>query len=131
MFHDGVHYFITGLFLTSLLSVISAIAPGDENMICTHSLNVNHTHPSNVKVLMDSYNYIHLLEVQPNGSPLWRYMDNDRNNMPGTKSRVCYLRLILYNNYALSVYSGIRLPTHLVDRVCMYVASHLAPRIIG
>ena len=90
------------LFLNVLLSVASAISPGDEHSFCTDTLiNDNEItppqHPSNAKILMDSYNYIALLP--PHEFAVWMQVDNDNNNAGGTGTRVC--RSYIINGYVL------------------------------
>ena len=80
------------LFLSVLLSVASAVTPGDEHSFCTDRLiNDNEItppqYPSNVKILMDSYNYIDLLP--PHEFAVWMQVDNDDNNVGGVATMVC------------------------------------------
>ena len=80
------------LFLSVLLSMASAIAPGDKHPFCRDTV-INHNaitppqYPSNVKILMDSYNYIDLLP--PHTYAVWMQVDNDNNNAGGTGTMVC------------------------------------------
>lgn len=61
------------LVLQSLLSVlVRASAPGDENSQCT----VGNSYPENITMLMDSYNYLNLLDG-PNS--VWISSDFDGN----------------------------------------------------
>ena len=70
----------------------SAGTPGDEHSFCTDT-SINHNaitppqYPSNVKILMDSYNYIDLL--LPHTYAVWMQVDNDNNNRGGTGTMVC------------------------------------------
>ena len=78
------------LFLSVLLSVASAVTPGDEHSFCTDTLINEITppqYPSNAKILMDSYNYIDLLP--PHEHAVWMRVDNDNNNAGGTGTMVC------------------------------------------
>ena len=86
------------LFLSVLLSMASAVAPGDEHSFCTDTLINNNEitppqFPSNAKILMDSYNYIDLLP--PNEFAVWMQVDNDNNNAGGTGTMVCRSYIII------------------------------------
>ena len=66
LFLNRTMYTYILLFLSVLLSMASANTPGDEHSFCTDTvINDNEItppqYPSNVKILMDSYNYIDLL----------------------------------------------------------------------
>ena len=80
------------LFLSVLLSVTSAITPGDEHLFCKDTLSSDNgitlpQYPSNAKILMDSYNYIDLLP--PHEFAVWMQVDNDNSNERGTGTMVC------------------------------------------
>ena len=85
------------LFPSVLLSVASAIIPGDEHSFCTDTFNDNEItppqYPSNVKILMDSYNYIDLLP--PHEFAVWIQVDNDDNNVVGAGTMVCRSYIII------------------------------------
>ena len=61
----------------------SESAPGDEDSFCVPQLPV---HPPNVRILMDSFNYINLLP--PHSGAVWQSVDNDANNQPGRGTEV-------------------------------------------
>ena len=73
----------------------SAVTPGDEHPFCTDRLiNDNAiTPPQNVKILMDSYNYIDLLP--PHEFSVWMQVDNDDNNAGGGGTTVCRSYIII------------------------------------
>ena len=86
------------LFLSVLLSMASAVTPGDEHLFCTDRLINDNAitppqYPSNVKILMNSYNYIDLLP--PHEHAVWMQVDNDDNNAGGTGTRVCRSYIII------------------------------------
>ena len=81
------------LVLTTLreAAAIDGVAPGDEDQLCTETLQAAGVfsrpyYPTNIKVLMDSYNYETLLPPQQN--PVWQQVDLDTNNPPGTTTNV-------------------------------------------
>ena len=85
------------LFLSVLLSMASAVAPGDEHSFCTDNDYdiIPPQYPSNAKILMDSYNYIDLLP--PHEWAVWMQVDNDDNNVGGAGTTV-------YRNYIIIGY---------------------------
>ena len=96
---SGIIYFIIELYLSSLLPVISAAAPGDEHPVCRGRVG----NPSNIKALMDSRNYYTLL--RPYMNPVWLPVDNDDNNEE-TASSVCYILTTLLTFILCIVVSG-------------------------
>ena len=73
------------LFVVVLLPVVTSRAPGDGDVFCTDTL-AGVQHPSNVKILMDSFNYINLLP--PLGGAVWQRLDLDNNNAFGVGTEV-------------------------------------------
>ena len=78
------------LVIASTLSSVFAQAPGDSSSLCVDKFYNNGTalipnpffslhpvYPSNVRPLMDSSDYVNLLDT-PN--PVWQQVDNDINN---------------------------------------------------
>jgi hypothetical protein len=65
-----------------LLSVVGATAPGDGDSLC-YGPPFATSHPSNVKILMDSFDYFILL-LRSGRSPkaAWQHVDIDSNNVP-------------------------------------------------
>ena len=77
------------------LSVITGRAPGDGDDFCTNTLPVTDgvvapVHPSNAKILMDSFDYLNLLP--PHDTPAWQRLDLDDNNEPGEGTEVSMSR---------------------------------------
>ena len=75
------------LFVVALLSVqvVTSRAPGDGDDFCTDTL-AGVQHPSNVKILMDSFNYFNLLP--PHEGAVWQQLDLDDSNAPGEGTEV-------------------------------------------
>ena len=63
----------------------NTVAPGDEAPLCeqfrAHGAVPKPTYPDNMRVLMDSWNYLGLLP--PRNGAVWDQVDNDENNPPG------------------------------------------------
>ena len=81
-----------------LLSVVTGRAPGDGDNFCTNTLPRTDgvqapVHPSNVKILMDSFNYLSLLP--PHGGAVWQQLDLDDNNEDGRGTEVSMLTLMV------------------------------------
>ena len=107
-----------GFFLYSipifalLLSVVTGRAPGDGDDFCTNTLPNTEiqapVHPSNVKILMDSFNYLNLLP--PHGGAVWMQLDLDDNNVGGEGTEVSMLTLMVnvYLESPLLLHSGVR-----------------------
>ena len=81
------------LVLTTLrvAAAIDGVAPEDEDQLCTETLPAAGVfsrpyYPTNIKVLMDSYNYETLLPPQQN--PVWQQVDLDTNNPTGETTNV-------------------------------------------
>ena len=80
-------------FVAILLSVhmVTGRAPGDGDDFCTNTLPVTDgvvapVHLSNVKILMDSFNYLNLLP--PHDTPAWQRLNLDDNNEAGEGTEV-------------------------------------------
>ena len=76
--------------LVVIISVVKSQAPGDEDNRCQISPYV-HTYEDDVKILMDSYNYLQLLPGNGTGNPpiasaLWNDMSFDGNDIISTTS---------------------------------------------
>ena len=73
--------FCLQLQLATVLSVLTccvlAQAPGDGDAFCDVNQNDTIPAPGNVRVLMDSRDYVDLLQGE---NPVWQQVDNDRNN---------------------------------------------------
>ena len=85
-------------FIISLVSCVLSQAPGDGDSLCIDRLVDNGTalvpnpffdrrpsYPANVKPLMDSRDYLTLLD---NPNPTWQQVDTDTNNMAGESTHV-------------------------------------------
>ena len=94
------------IFLTGVASAAMARAPGDGDAFCSlHSTFVKHS-VSNIKVLMDSFNYFNLLP--PHEGAVWQQLDLDDNNVPGEGTEVCRLDVIVMpTKLTLSIQQGI------------------------
>ncbi len=81
-------------FLSVLLSIVLAHAPGDGDSFCTSTrpnsggIPLPPT-PPNTKILMDSYRYRNLLP--PHNRAVWQQVDLDNNNAAGSGTSVSYL----------------------------------------
>ena len=108
-----------GFFLYSipifalLLSVVTGRAPGDGDNFCTNTLpNTDGSqapvHPSNTKILMDSFNYLNLLH--PHDDAVWQQLDLDNNNVAGGGTEVSMLTLMVdvCLESSLLLHSGVR-----------------------
>ena len=74
-------------YLAVLLCVAIARAPGDADTFCTNGENINvPAYSSNIKVLMDSFNYLNLLP--PLLGSVWQHLDLDDNNAIGSSTEV-------------------------------------------
>ena len=85
-----VNEVITTLCAAIIMSVVSAGAPGDADSFCTDELPSRGTpppiYPPNLKILLDSYNYVNLLP--PQDGAVWQAVDNDNNNEAGRGTEV-------------------------------------------
>ena len=86
--------FVLLILILLRLSTITegAVAPGDEDQICT-DLRVSGVFPiltysANMRVLMDSWNYHNLLP--PRIGAVWDQVDNDTNNQVDRTTNVSY-----------------------------------------
>ena len=90
----------SGIFfmcLTALPSVVIAQAPGDGDSFCTNTLpNVSGVappvYPVNVRILMDSYNYIRLLSTQ--SGAVWQQVNVDGIQSQGRGATVSKVDLL-------------------------------------
>ena len=81
------------LFFVSFVSRALSQAPGDGDSFCVDAVingvpNVfftNITYPANERPLMDSRDYVALLDGD---NPPWQQVDNDNNNMDGLATHV-------------------------------------------
>ena len=81
----------------------SAQAPGDEDNRCLKS-PYGHTYEDNVKILMDSYNYLQLLPGNGTGNPpiasaLWNDRSFDGNDIVSTTAAT-YVRVYTISPHA-------------------------------
>ena len=89
----------TWILWAIVVVVVTAQAPGDEDVLCTETLpsigqNVI-VDPPNVKPLMDSSHYEDLLPpAATSDPPVWQEVDNDNNNPTGLVSSVSYVFII-------------------------------------
>ena len=69
------------LILLFSLPITSAQAPGDEDEFCSSPNEVKEhpVFPNNVKILMDSFNYINLLSRSNVTVVPWQQVENDDN----------------------------------------------------
>ena len=81
------------LLVAILVSMVSAGAPGDEDIFCTND-SYGVTIPLNSKILLDSYNYVNLLPPQDNA--VWQVVNNDDNNEAGRGTEVRVLLVIVH-----------------------------------
>ena len=70
----------------------SSVAPGDEEPLC-RQLRADRVAPipaysANIRVLMDSWNYLNLLP--PRTRAVWDQVDNDTNNPVGITTNVSF-----------------------------------------
>ena len=110
----GMGFFLYSIpIFALLLSVVTGRAPGDGNDFCTNTLPIPGgvqapVHPSNVKILMDSFNYLNLLP--PHGGAVWQQLDLDTNNVDGAGTEVSMSTLMVdvYLESSLLLHSGVR-----------------------
>lgn len=62
---------LLALLLCSSIDLVRSVAPGDEDVLCTREPQFSRSHPSNRRLLLDSYNYRSLF---PN---VWKKLDMD------------------------------------------------------
>ena len=88
---------IIELFLILIVTVqdqaLAGVAPGDEDARCSTLREVGSApipaYSSNMKVLMDSWNYVNLLSASTvRTGAVWQQIDNDMNNPPMTTTNV-------------------------------------------
>ena len=115
-----------GFFLYSisifalLLSVVTGRAPGDGDDFCTNTLPSTEiqapVHPSNAKILMDSFNYLNLLP--PHAEAVWQQLNLDDNNVAGAGTEVSMLTLMVdvCLESSLLLHSGFRTAMKFVAR---------------
>ena len=85
------------LTLVSVAAVMAAsadVAPGDEETALCEQLRAQGAAPipaysTNIRVLMDSWNYRSLLP--PRAGAVWDQVDNDMNNGPGFTTNVIFI----------------------------------------
>ena len=126
------------LILVSVAAVIATsagVAPEDEEALCEQlrALGAAPTpaYSTNMRVLMDSWNYRNLLP--PRTGAVWDQVDNDMNN--GFTTNVSFIFSILNCSYAygqaIYIYSGFSSPTLHVNSLSKYVGSVLVHRTTG
>ena len=88
------------VWLVLVLSFVSCVlsqAPGDGDPLCVQEVvdgitspffSLHPTYPANERPLMDSRDYIALLQV--GNPPVWQHVDNDNNNTAGFATNVRY-----------------------------------------
>ena len=91
------------VFLLLIVSQCSAQAPGDEDDRCLRSPYV-HIYEDDVKILMDSYNYLQLLPGNGTGNPpiasaLWNDRSFDGNDIVSTTAAT-YVRVYTISPHA-------------------------------
>ena len=96
---------LSALVLAFVLVTVSAgVAPGDEEAALCKDLRAQGAAPTpaystNMRVLMDSWNYWNLLP--PRTGAVWDHVDNDDNNDLGLTTNVSF---IWYKFYCISYY---------------------------
>ena len=82
------------VFVVSFVSCVLSQAPGDGDPICIQAVvdgitstffPLHPTYPANERPLMDSRDYVGLLQGNP---PVWQQVDNDNNNTPEDNTNV-------------------------------------------
>ena len=91
------------LLMTLCVGRLQAQAPGDEDNRCLSSPYV-HIYEDNVKILMDSYNYLQLLPGNGTGNPpiasaLWNDRSFDGNDIDSTTAAT-YVRVYTISPHA-------------------------------
>ena len=86
-----------------IISVVKSQAPGDEDDRCLSTPYV-HTYEDDVKILMDSYNYLQLLPGNGTGntpiaSALWNDRSFDENDIDNTDDPT-YVRVYTISHHA-------------------------------
>ena len=85
--------------VVKFVTLVSSQAPGDGDPICVHEVvdgktspffPLHPTYPTNEHPLMDSRDYVGLL--QGGNPPVWQQVDNDNNN---TNTTVTNVRLLI------------------------------------
>ena len=71
--------FIVNILLTlQLVGWSTSQAPGDADTFCTVDLVSQHpVYPNNIRVLMDSADYLNLIRDNTNPDPVWQTVDED------------------------------------------------------
>ena len=114
----------------------SGVAPGDEEALCellrAHGVAPTQAYSSNMRVLMDSWNYQNLLP--PRMGAVWDQVDSDVRNSPTIATNVSFiiwykLSIIVYLMY--HVYSGFSSLTLHVNNLSKCVGSVLVHRTTG
>lgn len=78
---DMFFYIIYSFIYVGFPTVVSSLAPGDEDPFCSVLNNGSAGVPLNSKILLDSYNYLNLLP--PHTGAVWQVVGNDNNNLQG------------------------------------------------
>ena len=130
---------LSSLVLAFFLVTVSAgVAPGDEEAALCKHLRATGAAPTpaystNMRVLMDSWNYRNLLPLRTGA--VWDQVDNDMNNGLGFTTDVSFILSILNCSYAyghaLYVYSGFSSPTLHANNLSKCVDSVLVHRTTG
>ena len=93
----------TWILWASVIVMVTAQAPGDEDALCTVTLpslgqNII-VYPPNVKPLMDSLHYDDMLPpATTSNPPVWQEVDNDNNNPSELTTNVSVALLSVMNN---------------------------------
>ena len=79
------------VLLLHLYTIVASVAPGDEDQLFCEQLRSQGAAPipaysSNMRVLMDSWNYQNLLPLRTRA--VWDEVDNDTNNPSGSTTNV-------------------------------------------
>ena len=82
--------------VAAVMATSAGVAPGDEEALC-EQIRANGAAPtpaysSNMRVLMDSWNYQNLLP--PRTGAVWDQVDNDMNNDPSLTTNVSFINFL-------------------------------------
>ena len=137
---------LVSVAIATVIATSAGVAPGDEEAVVCQQLRTTGAAPTpdystNMRVLMDSWNYRNLLPTRTGA--VWDQVDNDINNGQGFTTNVSFIytfdnylivaAMVIYNNYghALYVYSGFSSPTLHANNLSKCVDSVLVHRTTG
>lgn len=85
---NTVLHFVLVLSVLYTASCVSAYAPGDEHTQCTTGAQEKSSYSKEQKIMLDSYNYIYLLNSGYYPEPVWR-SSSAVNDTSGVSSNLC------------------------------------------